>query len=107
MTIHSKQLALNTVSPGMVLSDDLLDDQGKILLPKETVLTEAILASLARHDIAILPILCEALSPVDEAAELRRRQERLARLFRKMQAGDEATELMLQYVTHYRAGARP
>lgn len=106
MTIHSKQLALNSVTPGMVLSDDLLDDQGKILLPNGTLLTEAILASLARHNIAIIPILCEALSPVDEAAELRRHQARLARLFRK-HAGDEATELMLQYVTHYRAGARP
>lgn len=103
MTNRSKQLALNTVIPGMVLSDDLLDDQGKILLPEGTTLTEPILASLARHNIAILPILCEALSTVDEAAELRRRKARLARLFRK-HVDDEATELMLQYVTHYRAG---
>lgn len=106
MTIPSKQLALNTVTPGMVLSDDLLDDQGKILLPEGTTLSEAILASLARHGIAILPILCEALSIADEAAELRRQKARLARLFRN-HVDDAATELMLQYVTHYRAGKTP
>jgi hypothetical protein len=106
MSIHSKQLALNTVAAGMVLSDDLVDDTGKILLPQGTTLTEGILVGLARHNVAILPILCEALSAEDEAAELRRQKARLARLFRK-HVEDEATALMLQYVTDYRMGDVP
>ena len=108
MTINSKQFTLDTVIPGMVLSDDLLDDQGRILLPEGTTLSEDVLASIARHNITIVPILCEAWSTEDAAAALQRHQARLAKLFRKHVGDeDEATELLLQYMTHYRAGAMP
>ena len=53
MTSRSEQLELDKVSAGMVLSDDLLDSQGQILLPQGTSLTEATLASLRRHDVEI------------------------------------------------------
>ncbi len=106
MTSRSKQLTLDEATPGMVLSDDMLDSHGKVLLPAGATLTETTLASLRRHDIEMLPILCEALSAADEAAELARHQQRLAVLFRK-HVDDEATALLLQYVTRYRLGAKP
>ncbi|CAN5372545.1 hypothetical protein BH11PSE11_BH11PSE11_31900 [soil metagenome] len=108
ITNRSKQVALSKVIPGMVLSDDLIDDQGKILLPQGATITDAIITSLGRHNVAILPILCEALSSEEEAAEASRHKARLDRLFRKHAGGastDEATELMRQYVTRFRTGA--
>ena len=106
MASRSKQLARADVIPGMVLSDDLLDSQGKVLLAQGTTLSEATMAALARHDIEMLPILCEALSAADQAAELERHRRRLARLFRK-HGDEEATGLMLEYLTHYRLDAHP
>ena len=105
MTSRSQQLELDKVSAGMVLSDDLLDSQGQILLPQGTSLTEATLASLRRHDVEILPILCEVLSDDDAAAERERYMKRIAILFRK-HADDDATALMLHYVTHFRLGVQ-
>lgn len=104
MASRSKQLALADVIPGMVLSDDLLDSQGKVLLPQGVTLSEATLAALVRHNIDMLPILCEELSAADQAAEQEQHRRRLARLFRK-HVDDEATGLMLEYLTHYRLGA--
>ena len=105
MTSRSIQLELDKVSAGMVLSDDLLDSQGKILLPQETTLTESTLASLRRHNVEILPILCEVLSDDAAAAEREHYMNRIAILFRK-HADDEATALMLQYVTNFRLGTQ-
>lgn len=101
---RSKQLGLDDVSPGMILSDDLLDGHGQVLLPQGVTLTEATLASLRRHAVEVLPILCEALSEADVAAERERHKQRLATLFRK-HTDDEATALLLEYVTHFRLGA--
>ena len=42
--------------PGMVLSDELLDSHGLVLLAKGTVLSEAIIASFARHQIDVVPV---------------------------------------------------
>lgn len=104
MTSRSKQLALDEVTPGMVLSDDLLDSHGQILLPQGVMLSDATLTSLRRHDVETLPILCGALSEAEITAELERHKQRLAVLFRKHD-DDEASALLLQYVTHFRMGA--
>ena len=40
MTAISAHFALADVKPDMVLSDDLLDPQGQVLLPKGAMLTE-------------------------------------------------------------------
>lgn len=104
MASRSKQLGLDAVTPGMVLSDDLLDSHGQVLLPQGATLTEATLASLRRHAIDALPILCEPLSEAEVAAEQDRHQQRLTRLFRK-HTNDEATALLLEYVTRFRLGA--
>jgi hypothetical protein len=67
--------------PGMVLGEVLRDDKGNVLLAQGVVLTEGMLASLARHNVELLPIL--AASPPAPAIDPARVQERLDRVFRK------------------------
>jgi hypothetical protein len=90
-------------SPGMVLGDVLRDEQGHVLLAQGVVLTEAMLASLARHGVELLPILAagRAEPPIDPGQV----QERLDRVFRKHERGnhaDWATGILRQYVEDFR-----
>jgi hypothetical protein len=101
---RARQIALAQAAAGMVLSDSLLDRHGNVLLPEGAVLTDTMLASLARHGIEMLPILCEEVSEADQAAERECKLQRLSRLFRN-HPGDEATERMLNHLTQYRLGA--
>jgi hypothetical protein len=101
-------VALDQASAGMVLSDDILDQQGQVLLAEGTVLTRATLAALARHEVAMLPIAppASATPPVDAAAVA----ARVAYIFRgdgsELDAGpfDTATSLLHRYILDYRLG---
>jgi hypothetical protein len=107
MTAHYRHLALAQVQAGMVLSDELLDVQGHVLLPQGTVLNDAMLALMPRHGIEMLPILGSGPSEEEQALERARRQQRLAHLFRKNQPDDEqdwATGLLRRFVEDYRLG---
>ncbi len=107
MTGNYQQLALAEVRPGMVLSDVLLDVQGSILLPQGTVLTEAMLALMPRHGIAVLPIVGEAVTPEAAAATLAHHEQRIAELFRKNDPDsgtDWATATLRRFITDYRLG---
>ena len=107
MTGNYHQLAMAEVRPGMVLSDVLLDVQGHVLLPQGTVLTEAMLALMPRHGIAVLPIVREAVAPEVAQAALTRHQARIDHLFRKNDADsdkDWATGLLRRFVTDFRLG---
>ena len=89
--------------PGMVLSDVLRDDNGNVLLAQGVVLTESMLASLARHGIDMLPILqaAPAAPPIDPEAI----QARLDHVFRghdRDDLGDWATGILRRYVEDYR-----
>jgi len=101
-----QHLALSEVKPGMVLSDELLDQQGQILLPKGAVLTERTIALLPRHGIEMLAVLCDdaqtAPPPAQDPAVIERR---LAHLFRKHNLADDrdrATGLLRQYMSDFR-----
>jgi hypothetical protein len=101
------QLALAEVRPGMALSDVLLDVQGNVLLPQGTVLTEAMLALMPRHGIAVLPIIAEEVSPEQVAAVLDHHQARIAHLFRKNDPdshSDWATATLRRFVGDFRLG---
>ena len=101
------QLTLAEVRPGMVLSDVLLDVQGNVLLPQGAVLTEAMLALMPRHGIAVLPIVKDEVSPEQVAAALDHHQARIAHLFRKNDAdsdSDWATATLRRFVTDFRLG---
>ncbi|MYM30146.1 hypothetical protein SAMN05192549_11424 [Duganella sacchari] len=101
------QLTLAEVRPGMVLSDVLLDVQGNVLLPQGTALTEAMLALMPRHGIAVLPILKDEVTPEIVAATLQHHEARIAQLFRKNDAdsgSDWATATLRRFITDYRLG---
>lgn len=107
MTGTYHQLALADVRPGMVLSDQLLDLQGQVLLPQGTVLTEAMLALMPRHGIELLPVQTEQVSPEQAQAERAHHTARIERMFRKTDAeagNDWATVLLRRFVTDFRLG---
>jgi hypothetical protein len=88
---------------GMVLSDVVRDGKGNVLLAQGVVLTESMLASLARHGIDMLPILQAVPTPppIDPEAI----QARLDHVFRKHDRddlGDWATGILRRYVEDYR-----
>ena len=88
--------------PGMVLADVLLDDQGQVLLAEGAVLSEAIIASLARHGVAAVPVAraVPLAAPGADAV-----QARLDHVFRRNDRDDHtdwATGLLRRYVEDYR-----
>ncbi|MDQ1812523.1 hypothetical protein RBA41_04325 [Massilia sp. CCM 9210] len=111
MSAAYQHLALAEVEPGMVLSDDLLDRQGQVLLPKGAILTDRTIALLPSHGIDAVPVLRSgAAAPAPaaprSASDLAASGQRLARLFRKHQpedAHDWATSALRRYVEDYRA----
>lgn len=103
MARHDHQIALVEASPGMTLSDDLLDEHGQVLLPAGAILTEASIAGLRRREIDTVPILGEEEEGQD-AAIAEQHLQRLDRLFRKHSDDDLATEILRQFVIKFRLG---
>lgn len=103
-TIH-KQFALSEVIPGMVLSDDLRDAQGQVLLPEGATLTERTIESLHRHQVDSLTIAMGELTPEEEAAQRAHFQTRIERLFRKLD-DSEANGLLHRYIRNFRLGGQ-
>lgn len=97
-------LPLAEATPGTILALDLLDTYGALLLPAGTVLSEALLASLAQRGIEQI-VVCDT-SPGDETESAARRQRlanRIEYLFRA--AGDNIAMRELQsQITSYRLG---
>ena len=104
MSAAYQHLALTEVKPGMILSDELLDQQGQVLLPKGAVLTAKTIALLPGHGIDMLAVLCSdgGARATPEPALVERR---LARLFRKNDPDDHndwASGLLRRYMLDYR-----
>jgi hypothetical protein len=88
--------------PGMVLSDELLDSHGLVLLAKGTVLSEAIIVSLGRHQIDMVPV---ARVEAHRAPDTQAVQARLDFVFRRHDREDDndwAGNLLRRYVEAYR-----
>jgi hypothetical protein len=103
MSTAYQLIQLAQATPGMVLSDVLLDRQGQMLLPQGAVLTESVLASLGRHGVEVVPVVAPADSapPLDPVAV----QARLDHVFRRHDRGNDddwATGILRQYVEDYR-----
>ncbi|WP_293780174.1 hypothetical protein [uncultured Oxalicibacterium sp.] len=103
MTIIHKQVALEEAEAGMVLSDNVLDAQGQVLLSKGVALTEHTIAALARHDIAWLRIEMGEMTAEEEAVQRAYYSERIERLFRN-QDDSPATATLHRYIRKYRLG---
>ena len=94
---------LSDATPGMVLGEVLRDEKGNVLLAQGVVLTEGMLASLARHGVELLPILGAAR--VEPAIDVLKVQGRLDRVFRKHERGnhgDWAASILREYVEDFR-----
>jgi hypothetical protein len=104
MSATYQLLPLADARPGMVLADVVRDQRGNILLSQGMVLTDALLAALTRHDIAMVAILAaeqDRPPPVDAEAV----QARLDHLFRNNERDDHydwATGILRRYVEDYR-----
>lgn len=103
MTASYEHLPLADLKPGMVLSDEILDAQGQVLLPKGAILNPATLALLPSHGIEMVAVLSRAAqTPRPERAVI---EKRLDKLFRKTdidEQDDGATTLLRRYITNYR-----
>lgn len=105
MTTINTQFALADVTPGMVLSDDLLDPQGQVMLPKGATLTEHMIESLHRHDVVSVRIVMGELTQEEEAIQQAHFQVRLERLFRKSD-NENANGLLHRYISTFRLGEK-
>ena len=110
MTGLHQHMALAQVRAGMVLSDELLDPQGKVLLAGGTVLSSEMLAALQRHAIEALPIMLKAtLSEQEVTCALQQHRQRIAHLFRKHDPFDEsdpATSALRRLVLDFRLNTK-
>lgn len=103
MSPSCRSTVLADACAGMVLADAVRDAKGNVLLAQDVVLTESMLAALARHGIATLQIVqaAPAPAPIDPAAV----QARLDHLFRhhaRDAATGRATGILRRYVEDYR-----
>ena len=108
MTATYRHLPLAEVQPGMVLSDELLDKQGQVLLPAGTVLTEKMLERMPGHGIESLAVADETpADPVQLAAQRAAQLERISVLFRRHapdNSDDWAANALRALVTDFRVG---
>jgi hypothetical protein len=108
MTGSYRHLPLAEVQPGMVLSDELLDKQGQVLLPAGAVLTEKMLERMPGHGIASLAVVDDAPpDPVKTQAEREAQLARIAVLFRRHDPDDGedwASQALRALVTEFRVG---
>lgn len=84
------QLPLEEVLPGMVVAAPIIDAGGRVLLPAGSTLSEGVITSLARRDIASLTVEVEVpLDPAEAEARRARIKAQLDHLFRHAGEGEE------------------
>lgn len=89
----------------MILSDDLIDKLGRILLPAGTELTEKTIKSIEHHNILQLFIEVSKLpgDELDPTLERQTKIDRIEQLFRHS-PHDSPTNLLQEYIFKYRTG---
>ncbi len=108
MSAAYQHLALAEVKPGMILSDELLDQQGQVLLPKGAVLTANTIALLPGHGIDMLAVLRPGAErgsvPAPDPSMIKRRIDQLFRKNDLDNHDDWATGILRRYMLDYRLG---
>lgn len=99
-----QHLPVAELRPGMVLSDEILDAQGQVLLPTGAVLSERSIAQLIQRGVDAVAVLCAAPPPLRDPGETVARIEHLFRKNDPDNADDEATGVLRRYITDYRLG---
>ena len=105
MSVAYQHHPLAELRPGMILFDELLDEQGHVLLPHGTVLTADTIAHLAGHGIASVSVQVAGAEAADSDADKQAVAQRLAHLFRKNDIDDQndwATGILRRYIEDYR-----
>jgi hypothetical protein len=102
MSTAYRLIQLAQATPGMVLSDVLLDRQGQMLLPQWAVLTESVLASLGRHGVEVVPVVAAGGAPPLDRVALQARLDHVFRRHDRDNGDDWATGILRQYVEDYR-----
>lgn len=104
MNKRTRELDLDEAEAGMELACDLVDQHGTVLLQEGSVLSDRLLAALARRGVARLRVLAgpedEAVDEGMRAAEHERVRLRLAHLFRR--AGGGAAAALQARLVDYR-----
>jgi hypothetical protein len=101
MKIHEK-LPLDQVIPGTLLAEPVIDEMGRVLVPSGGELTESMLRSLARREIAELTVVREVEEDAAERETYRLKQTAaLDQIFRHAGEGVE-TRLLYQAILDYR-----
>jgi hypothetical protein len=95
-------LPIGEVVPGMYLAQAVMDDGGRVLVPAGAEVSESMLNSLQRRDVAELTVEREVEEdPAEREAFRAKLVEHLDRLFRK--AGDAAeTRVLYQSILDFR-----
>ena len=98
MTAVEQQLSLAQAQAGMVLTRDLLDTKGHILMARNTALSPTSIAALHRRDITHVWVFTDGLpspeSPLQDLAVLHHQKVRLERLFRHVGESEDGLYLM-------------
>lgn len=99
-----REIELADATAGMTLAASLLDDHGSILLPKDALLSDGVLASLRRRGVRNcviwMPQGAEDTSGEEAAAHALARLDRLFRHIRQ----DEPSAHLLNLLRAYRSG---
>lgn len=103
MSTHHLELDLDDAVAGMTLAEPVLDGHGGMLLPRGTVLTDAMLLSVRRRGIDQLMVLDDAASDAELAQERERLKQRLALLFRRC-GNQGSSALLLRSIALYQLG---
>ncbi|CAN7394395.1 hypothetical protein [Massilia sp. LjRoot122] len=90
MNEASREVMLDEATVGMTLACDLLDQAGTVLLHRDSVLTDGLLAALARRGVARVRVAGEPDGPDRSGARRERAAARLAHLFRHGAQGVDA-----------------
>ncbi|MDO9226572.1 MAG: hypothetical protein Q8M09_16015 [Pseudomonadota bacterium] len=100
--MKTEHLALEHVTPGMLLGGDVIDANGAVLLAAGSALSESLLAALGRRGIRQVEVTrVEQLSESEREARREAVRARLAHLFRG--AGEtEAGRFLFEVVLDYR-----
>lgn len=107
MSRHQLEVLLTEAQAGMVLADDLLDQEGQMLLPRGTALTEAMITSLAKRSVETLVIAGADRSAQEEQLEHEHLIKRVLHLFRHIRSEDLADQAMFELVLKFRREDQP
>jgi hypothetical protein len=94
---------VSKVTAGMILSENLLDKLGHVLLPAGSTLTDHTIKAMAHHNVHQLAIVQTDDEGNDDAESKQKKIDRLSHIF-KHAPYDDPTDTLKAYIEKYRHG---